>query len=149
MKKQLLILLFIFLSASLLSFAQSSSVKVVDLFAKSLFKRDSTGKVDTTKANVLVNFKISDIKSVNKVTILFGSVKDSSDVLNQEAYPGLNQNAYYLNYNGIVKPLLANIETSYIYPFTMSQWKKIQYITVYITDLTGLSSQRIYFQKNF
>jgi hypothetical protein len=146
MKKKYLLFFLIFLGGVSLH-AQQSSVNVVDLFARPLIMRDSLGGLDTTNFKIVLSFKISKSDSTDKVFILFGSAKDSSDVLYQEAVIVSANGKNSLSYNGTPEPLKVNIESSHLYPFTSSQWRKVKCITVYLKDNRGLYSRREYFGK--
>jgi hypothetical protein len=147
MKKKYFLFLLIFCGGVSLH-AQQSPIMIVDLFARPVFIIDSLGKMDTTNFKILLSFKISKSDSTDKVYIFFGSAKDSSDILYQEASKVSANGKNSLSYNnGTPEPFTVNIESRHLYPFTLSQWRAVKWITVYLKDLQGLYSQREYFGK--
>jgi hypothetical protein len=144
------IILFLLFTGMAFNTNAQSDITVSDLMVRRLYPLNSLGSPDTTASiNISVNFKISKIDSTDTVFLLMGSAKDSSNVLLQQANKISTQGVNYLSFSGQNDSLYANIEASHTFILSSAQWKKTKYVTVYLKDISGNYSSRVYFEKRY
>ena len=123
--------------------AQTTTVKIIDFVI--LPVRDTLQQSDTVMLNVM--FKTKNATQANKAVLLFGTSNDASDVKLLEAdFTNINDTTF-IAYSGITKPVV-NYSTSVYVKLTQQQYNTFSNATLYVEDLNGLQTQRLYFQKH-
>lgn len=144
MKKNLFLLMFITATGLLLA---QTNVKIMDIVVSPVLKIDTvTGQPNSNGEILNVFFKVKNIDQSNKVHILFGTAQDIGNVLTIQADVIENSGTYYLSYNGSQKAVngyTAQIEVL----LTTQQLNDYNFITLYVEDLLGQNTDKLYFTK--
>lgn len=148
MKNLILLVLVCFTSLFCTAQTQSTSVKLLDLSVYPAMELDSiTGlPIDTSTISFNLDFKINDVSNANQARILFGTIQNSSNVLDITATFSQVAGQYYLNYNGnsnVVTGYNARVRAG----LTGTQENTYHYITLYLLDNQGQETNRLYFVK--
>ena len=125
-----------------------TNVKIMDIGVTPALKMDTISgqPLNITGETLNIVFKIKNIGEANKVHVLFGTDQDIGDILTIIANVSENSSVYYLTYNGIQKQVTgysAQIEVV----LTSQQLNDYTYITLYVEDNSGLTTDRLYFVK--
>ncbi|MBI4649012.1 MAG: hypothetical protein HY738_21090 [Bacteroidia bacterium] len=143
MKTKFFFLLVCMVSHSLITTAQTSTVRLLDLTLIPVVDvNNPTGNPD--KYNV--SFKVNDVSQASVVHLLFGSVQGQGDILTVEAGIVNTGDGYAVEYGGQQFPVYG-IQSSFIVPVTSQQMNDYAVASLYVTDTGGQNSQVIYFTK--
>ncbi len=142
--KIVIVLIIYFSGITLVKSQTVSTVQIKDLV---LIPEYSTNTIDTTSKQYRLNFKISDASNTSKAYLLFGSAKDSGNILNVQANFIHQGGSNSVSYNNQTNPVHAY--TVYI-PIQLlkSLHASLSYLTVYIQDGSGNFSNKLYYSVN-
>lgn len=125
-------------------FSQNSQVKIIDLSVVPLLSSDTTNQQNSTMMNVL--FKVKNKELSKEVFYLFGTAPDVGDVLTTEGI-FLNQgDAVYLKINGVQNEV-TGYTASAVLKLNAQQYSSFSTITVYVEDIAGQITNKLYFKK--
>ncbi len=146
MKKQLLLIIAIAL-IQCINYAQTN-VSTMDISVTPIIEIDSvTGlQIDTTIVKLNVSFKVKNVNEAEHAYILFGSVHDLGDVKTVVADFTNVGGSYQLSYNSISYPISQYTAQAEI-TLTTDEENDYDFITMYVIDINGIESNRIYFTK--
>ena len=75
---------------------------------------------------------------------MFGTAKDSSNVLLLKGIINSRDNKIYLSVNGVEKEVIGYVTPTYI-SLNTQQYTNSSYLTVYVKDKSSLLTDRLYF----
>lgn len=124
-----------------------SSIKVKDILLHRerniLASQKNKSLSDTSSNNYGVVFKIDPASLASKVFLLFGTQKDTGNVLNAQAsftHRSGMDSIYYLGKSNPIKNYTAYMN---IY-IPRAQYKLIKWLTLYVQDINGNNTSRFY-----
>ena len=124
-----------------------TNVKIIDIAVSPVLEIDTaTGQPNSNGEIINVLFKVKNIDQSDKVHILFGTAQDIGDVLTVQADVIENSGVFYLSYNGNQKAVNGYTAQTEV-ELTSQQAANYNYITLYIEDLQGQETSRLYFTK--
>ena len=126
------------------AFSQSTQVKIIDLAVAPLVSPDTTIQQDTTYLNVI--FKIKNKLSAVQAYYLFGTVADTGDILLSQGTFTNQGGTVYLQTNGNTNEVIG-YNASAIFKLNAQQNNDFHFITVYVVDINGQMTDKLYFQK--
>jgi hypothetical protein len=140
-----LILVLLFCKVNVLCEAQSAClVKIKDL---SFMKDFSPNNTDTSKVYFKLSFKVDTAALADRTFLLFGTEKNSGNVLNTQITVSHQNGSDYLQYLNQLYPIV-RYNTLIPLQITKSQLKQIKWLTVYVQDNSGTNSSNLYYQIN-
>jgi len=122
--------------------AAQSSVQIKDIYVQPITGIDSTSMNNQLE----VMFKMNNQADASVLHLQFGTAQDLGDVLTIDASIIEQGGQYYVSYGG-VEQLIVGYDTSLSVELTQSQESAYSYITLYIGDINGESSNKLYFIK--
>ncbi|PLX06387.1 MAG: hypothetical protein C0596_18140 [Marinilabiliales bacterium] len=122
--------------------AAQSSVQIKDIYVQPITGIDSTSMNNQLE----VMFKMNNQADASVLHLQFGTAQDLGDVLTIDASIIEQGGKYYVSYGG-VEQLIVGYDTSLSVELTQSQESAYSYITLYIGDINGESSNKLYFIK--
>jgi hypothetical protein len=93
-----------------------------------------------------VMFKMNNQADASVLHLQFGSVQDLGDVLSIEATIFEQGGQYYVSYQG-EEQLIVGYDSGITVELTVSQESLYSYITLFIEDIDGEESNKLYFIK--
>ncbi len=133
-----LIVVFILLLNSHYLVGQNSTVTIKDVVFMPL-------NIDSSSVQSYVSFVIDNPSAVSHVTYLFGSDKDVGDIITTTGTCIQQGNNYFFNINNIQHPIISlGAKVTFNIPY--NDFIAINYITIYIEDLNGNYSNKLYFK---
>ncbi|NSW46524.1 MAG: hypothetical protein HPY79_11985 [Bacteroidales bacterium] len=129
----------------LMTFFATAQIKLLDLSVIPIIKTDSvSGQSSNTTLDV--RFKIKNSNTASKVFVLFGTTQNLGDIYSIEANIIENAGNYYILYNGMQTPI-NNYNAEIKIELTPAQNAAYNYITLFVKDVNGTDSNKLYFVK--
>lgn len=120
---------------------QVTALKIKDL---TVVKDLPNAQSDSSKIVYRIFFKISDSSLAAKVHLLFGSERDSGNIMNEEGTFSTEEGKYYITYNEN-KNAVTNFTGVISQTILKSAMADIKSLTLYIEDKTNNTTSRLYF----
>lgn len=137
------ILIFIIILFCSVTFAQqNSSLLIKDLIVT---KDNLEEQNDSLNINYTIVFKISNVAIAKKAYLNFGAAKDNGDILTIEPIYIQQNSSYLLSYNSNNLPVL-NYTSAVKVKILKATDPSLKFLTLYLEDLNGVLTQKLYFQ---
>jgi len=144
MKKYLIILICFAVSSG--AFTQTLKIQNLSVYPAIEVDPVSGNPLDTTVIPYNLEFLINLPANANSVRLLFGTSKDSGNILDNTASVVQQGGQYAINYNGVITPI--NSPSAYIkVNLTRQQEASFEFITLYLIDQQGQETNRLYFVR--
>jgi hypothetical protein len=127
------------------SFAQQSSINIMDLVTLPVFKTDSNATLDSM--DVMIYFKINEVQNALKAHLKIGTVQNTPDILDID-YSFSQDNTGYALGTGNSKTYITNNAALIPVKLTFAQYQAGKYITLQVEDNSGLLSNLLEKIKN-
>ena len=122
--------------------AAQSSVEIKDLIFQPINNSDST----STDIKFEVMLKMSNPASAEHIVLQFGTVQDSGDIISFQADIVEDEGQYYALF-ALEQELITGYETKVYIGLTQTQFVAFATLTVYVEDINGQLSNKLYFVK--
>ncbi|MBI5219377.1 MAG: hypothetical protein HY958_10650 [Bacteroidia bacterium] len=140
-------ILFLVIAACFFRFGASSQttpVRIIDFMVLPAYSVDTTQQGDTIMLNVL--FKTDNAAQANKAMLFFGTANDASDVKLVQANFSIANDTTFITYSGTTKPVVSYATNIWV-KLSQQQYDIFSHATLYVEDISGLQTERLYFQK--
>jgi len=145
MKNSLITLVFILFIS--LSVNAQSSIELMDIMVKPVFKPDSATGVPLPSNELNIMFKMNSAANAVYVHVLIGSAQDSGDIFTLQADIVQQNNQYFVLYNQ-AQNQIRGYTAQLAVALTPLQLTAYNHITLFVEDNNGQQSNRLYFKKN-
>jgi len=139
--KQIFLLAVILMLCSSYGFSQSN-VQIKDIYVQPITGIDST----STGNQLEMMFKMNNQADASVLHLQFGTAQDLGDVISIEATIIEQGGQYYVSHQG-EDILIVGYDSSVTVELTESQESAYGYITLFIEDVNGEESNKLYFIK--
>jgi hypothetical protein len=144
MTKYIIILILLVVSNS--AFTQTLKIQNLSVYPAIEVDPTTGNPLDTTVIPYNLEFLINLPANANSVRLLFGTSKDSGNILDNTASIVQQGGQYAINYNGVITTI--NSPTAIIKAnLTRQQEANFEFITLYLIDQQGQETNRLYFVR--
>jgi len=143
--KKLIALLFLFVILCVCVQAQTN-IELMDIKVSPAFKPDTLSGIPLPANELNVVFKINNATNASLVHVLIGTEQDAGNLFTAQADIISENNAYYVSYNQIQNQIKGYTAQMFI-ALTPQQIGAYTHVTLFVEDIYGQESNRLYFNK--